>query len=202
MMKKTLLAAAAAALLLAACGTAETDDGVVSLETDTTTAIAVQDTNEATAEDMTDEESLLLFAACMRENGFAMEDPTVDSDGNLQLRRPANSQDEGFDFDTARAALAECEYLLDGVNLGFRGADATELEDDLLAWASCMRDNGYDVDDPDFTAFGPGGGGDGPGGGGGGRFGDIDLDDLDFQVAQAVCEDLLPGFGGFRRGGG
>ena len=45
-----------------------------------------------------------------------------------------------------------------------------------------MRDNDYEMNDPDFSNFGPGGGG--GGGGGGGPFGVIDRDDPRFHRGQ------------------
>ena len=98
---------------------------------------------------------------------------------------------EGF-----QDAFDVCGDLLEDLQLGFAGGDQTEFQDQILEFAQCMRDNGYDMDDPDFSAFAPGGGGDGQGpGAGGGPFGDIDFDDPDFQAAQEACADILAGFG-------
>ena len=36
--------------------------------------------------------------------------------------------------------------------------DLTELQDQLLSFAVCLREQGVDVDDPDFSALGGGGG--------------------------------------------
>lgn len=187
-MKQVLVALVALALVATACGgDTDTSDEVASLDTESTVASAVTVTTIAEA---SEEEALLAFAACMRDNGFEIDDPTVDSAGNLQLRPSANAQQEGIDPETAQAALDVCEDLLGGVALGFQqGVDQTDFQDDILVWAACMRDNGYDIDDPDFTPFGPGQEG--------GPFGDLDQDDPAFQTAQAECEDMLPGFGGF-----
>ena len=58
-----------------------------------------------------------------------------------------------------------CGELLEGATLGFReGFDRTELEDTLVEYAACMRENGYDMPDPDFSGSGAGPGA-GPGGG-------------------------------------
>ena len=63
-----------------------------------------------------------------------------------------------------------------------------------------MRDNGFDMPDPDFSRFAlPGE--DGPGAG---PFGDLDPEDPAFEQAFQSCEDSLPGFtgpGGARSGG-
>lgn len=189
----------ATALLMAACGGDSTTDGVASLDLETT----VSGSDQPAPAEPTDEEALLAFTACMRDNGFDIDDPTVDAEGNVQLQPPDDIRDEDFDLAAAQEALENCEDLLGGVTLGFGRADDAEFEDSLLAWAGCMRDNGYHVDDPDFTAIGPGGGGDGQGGGppGGGPFGNLDQDDPAFQTAMSACEDLLPGFGGVGAGG-
>jgi hypothetical protein len=71
------------------------------------------------------------------------------------------------------------------VAFGFSTEDLSEREDELLAFAVCMRENGYDMSDPDF-----------PGGGhsGAGPFGDaIDTDDPDFQTATESCDDIIGG---------
>ena len=50
-----------------------------------------------------------------------------------------------------REAFEECGDLLDGLNLGFQDRDLTEFQDTFLeCCAECMRDNGIEMDDPDF----------------------------------------------------
>ena len=44
--------------------------------------------------------------------------------------------------------------MLEGVTLGRQQRDLTEFQDTFLEFASCMRDNGYDMPDPDFSNFG------------------------------------------------
>ena len=195
MKRPTIALALATMLLLAACGGgADATSGVASLDD----ASASDETNEVEETETSDEEALFEFAACMRDNGFDIDDPTVDADGNVQIRPPANLQDGDFDRDAAQVALSECENLLEGVTLGFGQRDDSDFQDSLLSWAQCMRDNGYDMDDPDFSGFAPGeGGGDRAGIG---PFGDLDQDDPVFQEAMSACEDLLPGFGGLGRG--
>ncbi len=189
-MKRMLLLPAVLALVATACGgSAGADDGVASL--DDTAALDAAPVTSAPA--VSQEEALLAFTACLREQGIDVPDPTMDADGNLQLARPNTAPgDPGFDRETFRAAREACAEHLEDVTLGFRGEDRTEIEDQLLEFAACMRDNGYDMPDPDFSAA--------PGqGGGGGPFGQIDREDPAFQAAQAACADVLPGIG---RGGG
>ena len=154
---------------------------------------------------------MLSLAACLRDEGLDIEDPTVDADGNVQFggfRGQVDGDGVPIDRETIAAAMEACESELEGVALGFGdgGFDLTELQDTLVEYAACMRDNGYDMDDPDLSAFGPGAGGE-PGQGAGRPFGEIDLDDPDFVAANEVCDEILggvPGVGGrgFGRAGG
>ena len=66
---------------------------------------------------------------------------------------------------------------------GLSSEDLTGREDELLALAVCMRENGYDMPDPDFS---------GDGHSGAGPFGDaIDIDDPDFLTAARSCEGIV-----------
>ncbi len=189
-------------LVLGACGSGNAEaEGVASLDGQSSNGVAADDQAGQAAEDaeteteLTQEEALLAFAQCMRENGVDMEDPTVDADGNLVFGRfggqePGQVSDE--DRDTLGAAREACSAEFEGAALGFREVDQTALQDNLLAFAQCMRDNGYEeMEDPDFTALGPGAGGEG----GGGPFGDIDPSDPKFQAAQDECSYIVAGFG-------
>jgi hypothetical protein len=67
---------------------------------------------------------------------------------------------------------------------GTTEADGQDFQQAALDYAECMREQGIDVPDPDFSG----------GGGGGGLFGpnsDIDPNDPDFQAAQEECGDIL-----------
>ena len=59
-----------------------------------------------------------------------------------------------------------------------------------------MRENGYEMDDPDLSSFTLGGEGQGGEGDGqiAGPFGEIDPDDPAFQAAFEACQDVLAGF--------
>lgn len=189
-MKRMLLLPAVLALVATACGgSAGADDGVASL--DDTAALDAAPVTSAPA--VSQEEALLAFTACLRDQGIDVPDPTMDADGNLRLARPNTAPgDPGFDRETFRAAREACAEHLEDVTLGFRGEDRTEIEDQLLEFAACMRDNGYDMPDPDFNATGQGGG----------PFGPIDRRDPEFQAAAEQCGDILAGFGPGGRGAG
>lgn len=183
------------ALTAAACGSGEgaDDDEVATLET--TTTVAQQSTTTTTSVDP--EEAAIALTECLRENGVELEDPTVDADGNVQFGQFAGELDESgqpdIDDETIRAALTACEDLIQDVELGFEIPDLTDLEDTFLEFAACMRENGFDMPDPDFSGGLFGGGQDGapPAG----PFGEIDPNDPDFQAAFEQCQDILSQLG-------
>ncbi len=209
MIRRLVLLVIALVMVAAACGGSddEAGDGVASLSGAADDEVIAVPLPADEVVELTQEEALLAFTACLRDNGVDIEDPTVDAEGNVEFsfRRGAGPQDEGFDREAAGAAREACSDQLEGVTIGFRGLDTTELEDTFFEYAACMRDNDYEMNDPDFSNFGPGGGG--GGGGGGGPFGVIDRDDPDFIAANEACSDILAGFGagaggGFGRGPG
>ncbi|MGB9357867.1 MAG: hypothetical protein WCC01_04845 [Acidimicrobiia bacterium] len=186
MRRLTVIAAILAfGLLAAACSGSDADSGVASLETAPEVAQDQEPApDEAAAEEpASDEEAILAFAACLRDEGLDVEDPTVDADGNLRPPRPRDIEE--LDRDMMRSAMETCSEYLENVAFGLDGEDQTERQDQLLEYAACMRDNGYDMPDPDFSTMGN------PGQGGGGPFGALDRDDPAFQTAQEACADIF-----------
>ena len=193
MRRRMILLTAVLALVAAACGGGEDgESGVASLST-------VDDGGNGSAAGVTGdgavdpEQAMLDLTQCLRDQGIEIADPTVDAEGNPQLARP--EFDEGGANEAFRTAIRECGELLEGVTLGRQGLDFSALQDTLVEYAGCMRDNGYQMDDPDFSSFGrPPQDGE-PGQGGGRVFGQFDLDDPEWQAANEACEDILAGFG-------
>ncbi len=205
MSPKIVAVAAALFVLAAACGGSDSSDnaeGVASLSGAGDEDVIAVPQPEEDVEEPTQEEALLAFTACLRENGIDIEDPTVDADGTLEFRfrGGATPGDADFDREAARAARDACADNLEGVTLGFGRGDNTEFQDMLFEYAACMRDNGYEMPDPDFGNLTPGGGGDEPGTFRG-PFADIDPDDPDFVTASEACGDILSGFGPGGNGG-
>lgn len=192
-MYRVLIFVAALALLAAACSGSETE-GVASLENTVATTVA-SSAGEASA---SDEDTLLEFASCMRDNGVEdFEDPSIGADGVPEFNLRGGGGGDDVDRDTVRAAFEACSEHLEGLAFGPGSVDVTELEDTLVEFAACMRDNGYDMPDPDLSSFGPGGEGGGPGGGIFG--GQLEPGDPDFISAMGECEHLfenLPFVGG------
>ena len=199
-MKRWMLLFAVIALVAAACSSSSTD-GVASLDATTDTQVAGE--SAAAPDEPTDEESLLEFATCMRDNGVPdFQDPIVSADGSVDFGFGRGGGEEGafggVDRDIVRAAFDECGTDLEGVAFGPGGTDfsISEFEDTFVEFAACMRDEGVQMDDPDFSSFAPGQGG--GGGEGGGPFSSLDLDDPKVQDALEACQGV---FGEFLPGG-
>lgn len=179
---------AALALTLAACGSSGSAE-VASLSETGGAGTDVAEDAATTTDDASDEEAILAFSACMREHGIEdFEDPDIGADGSISfgLRGQAGGE---FDREAMQAAMDACRSHLDGLALARGGGDRTEIEDQLYELAACMRDNGYDMPDPDFGS---------EPGSGGGPFGELDPEDPAFQAALETCEDVFGA--GFRLG--
>jgi hypothetical protein len=182
---------ALATFVLGACGGGETTDtGVASI--DAVGGAGPVDSASDVATGADEEAALLAFTRCMRDNGVDIGDPSVDAEGNASL--DFSGIDLGsLDEESVAAAQTACSEQLEGATLGFDLGDPTELEDMALEFARCMRANGYDLDDPDFSGLGNSRGQ--AGGPGGNPFGDVDFSDPAFQSALDSCRDVLAGFG-------
>ncbi len=176
----------AISLVAGACSNDVESSQVASLETDTA------DTSEEAESDDVDplaetEAAMLDFAQCLREQGFDVGDPTVDADGNVQLPPiKITSAVSGDDPEEGMAdineRMASCEEHLEGVVMTGGASSASGFEDTLLEYAQCMRENGYDMPDPDLSS-------------GGGMIDLGDVDDEEFQAADTECRHLLADLG-------
>jgi hypothetical protein len=144
-----------------ACGAgAAAEPQVASLDSTPTATATGSSVDPADTQD-----AILAYAACMRENGIDMADPTFDADGNPQGGLgfgPESGIDPRSDeFQTAQTA---CGDLIEGITLGGgprNGLDRDALQAAAADFTACLRDEGLDVDD--LTLGRPGGGnGNGP----------------------------------------
>jgi hypothetical protein len=176
------------ALMASACSDSGDSAEIASLDTDSANT-SEDDSNGDVDTEAESEAAMLAFTQCLRDQGIDVDDPTMDADGNMQLP-PINIEvpdvvtdpDELPDMSEFEDMIAPCEEHLEGVVSTFSSADTTEIEDMLLAYAECMRDNGVDMPDPDFSSSG----------------GVIDLGAIggeDFEAAEAVCSPLLGDLG-------
>lgn len=207
---------AALVLLLAACGGSSTaSDGVARL--DETTSSAAD--SESDGDEVDEEEALLAFAQCMREEGVDWPDPTVGDNGNLGFGGALRDGDIDFRSPEVTEAREQCSEGLEGVTFGRGRLDEegqTQTQDALVEFTECLRDEGLDVGDIDFGGGAPGGGapgggapdggapGERPAGGSGDGAGprgdpsariaeilDLDPDDPDVQAALETCQPVL-----------
>ena len=162
-MRRIAILISAIALALGACGGGD----------DTADVASIGDRADASGTDTTqapsDEEALIEFAACMRDQGMDFPDPSVDANGfpSFDFEDP-----ESIDQDAMFEAGEECRYLIEGVVLNLLDFDTAEFDDTFLEYASCMREQGiedipdsidltsiiedgnlpFDPDDPTFIA--------------------------------------------------
>ena len=173
------------ALAFAACGGGDGGESVASIDSQEARVL-----DEEPAVDI--EQQLMSFAECMRDQGIDLPDPTIDADGNVQIDPPPGFQPA--DLEELLDAAENCEQFLEGVPLGFENVDMAAVTDVLLEFAACMRANGYDLPDPDFSFAS---GGEAPPSGG--PFGDVDLEDPKFLAAFAECQDVIAQLGAAER---
>lgn len=174
-MRRIFAFVAVAALVVAACGGDDSSD-VATLE-DTGTAIA----SDTTAVDRVaqNEEAITKVVECFREEGLDVQDVTIDADGNIDLNS-VFSQDVDFQSEAAQEAFETCAPMMENVDIGFDQLDLTALQDTLLQFAECVRENGFDLPDPDFSLATSEG-----------VFGDVDFTDPAFEAALEACEGVL-----------
>jgi hypothetical protein len=148
--------------------------------------------------------ALLAYVKCLRGEGFKIADPTFNGGG------PAGGGGGGFFGSSGinrndpkfRKAQTKCRPILAAVRPQFSPTDRQKFQDAALKFAQCMRKNGVNVPDPNFS-----GGGGGPGAGGGGLFGGstIDRNDPKVQAAMQTCRSVFTAAGlggpGGRAGG-
>lgn len=127
------------------------------------------------------EDARIEFAECMREHGVDMPDPQP---GAMELRIGGPDSDIEPGPVTERA-LAECEQELPNLAADMSEEEKREFEEQALAFAQCMRENGVDMPDPQFEGDGKVKMTIGPGSG-------IDPNSPAFQQAQEACEGELP----------
>ena len=168
-------------LAASACSGGATTSSVASLDTNTEDAKSVSFETES----IPGEEAVLAFTACLRDEGLDVDDPAVDGEGNLVAPSPHAVAARTLDMGAVHSAFDVCRGFLDNVAFGMSTEDLTEREDELLAFAECMRENGYDMPDPDFSEGGHSRVG---------PFGEaVDTDDPEFQRAVGSCEGIVGG---------
>jgi hypothetical protein len=173
-----LVGVLALTLAVAACGGGKAN-GVASLNG------SKQPTATTSASSKDFKQAALAYARCMRQHGIDMPDPQFNGNKvTQQLKRAPGSK--GPDDPKFKAAQQACQkYMPNGGQLT---KPNPQQQQQLLAFARCMRQHGINVPDP-----GPNGGGivvkRGSGGNG------PNQDDPTFKAAQQACQKYLPNAG-------
>ncbi|MDP8954764.1 MAG: hypothetical protein M3N37_07605 [Actinomycetota bacterium] len=172
--------AAVVALLATGCGQDETGPSAVASLGDGT-ANADGGNADAGAGDgdgaKSFEEGLLEFARCMREQGVDMPDPATGGGGGGMVVVKPGSGGGDVDDEKFEAADQRCGHLLEGSEPDLSPEEMDRMQDEMLAFARCMREHGIDMPDPEADgsmtmAIGDDG---------------VDLHDPDFQAAEKEC---------------
>jgi hypothetical protein len=133
------------------------------------------------APELSAEDSLVAYAACMREHGIETDDPQFDVSGNL-VSKPAfkAALKSGEGDETFAAAQADCGDYLVAMKPALDPALQAEQTEAALRFAACMRDQGLDWPDPaaDGSKFA-------------GSDVKVDKKSPEFQAAFEVCNEEL-----------
>jgi hypothetical protein len=165
------------ALAVAGCGGgSDGNDGVASLGGDQPTAT----TSPGGGGDV--KQRALAYARCMRQQGIDMPDPKFDAQGRMAQQLPAGV---GPDDPKFKAADQACKQYAPGG--GEPEKPDPQEQQQMLAFARCMRQHGINVPDPR-----PDGGIDVDGAKG------ANPNDPKFKAAFKACEQYEPKGGGGR----
>jgi len=169
--RRPVLAALAATALLVGCGSGGSGD-------------------EPASEQARALDGAVKFAQCMRKHGVKMADPG--SDGSIRISRTRGQGPNDREFE---AAQTRCQKFLGQGRGKPDPQQEAAMRDRLVAYASCMRRHGVDMEDPKIDAHG----GvrmlaaplQGPGEG-----------SASSRAAEDACRKLMPGPMGTERKGG
>lgn len=110
---------------------------------------------DVSRDELTDEEITTRFVECMRDLGFNLPDPELNSDGTVDTitLRQNIANDPKFVPGSRQPELQKCLPILQGATFARQPSpeDVIELQDNLLEFAQCLRDQGIDIPDPDFS---------------------------------------------------
>jgi hypothetical protein len=136
-----ILVMVALLLALTACGSDSKD--VPSLAA-TPTAVA--------ADEVLNNEAIMMeYVECLRDEGVEVMDPVVNSDGFVEKPEFV----EGFEASKEElgAAMEACVGILDGFTFEGKSEDKSDQLDQYLELVACLREEGFDVDEPTASTF-------------------------------------------------
>jgi hypothetical protein len=153
-------------LFLSACsGSGQSSVGVARIDESEMVELSTKSAGASTSDagtlvrssktdELTDEEIVTFFAACMRDHGIDTPDPELNADGTIDWEplKDGIAQDPNYESRSEKA-FEDCLPLLAGITASEKESaeDDIELQDDLLRFAQCLRDEGIDVPDPGFS---------------------------------------------------
>jgi hypothetical protein len=194
------LPALAVALLAAGVACGGSSGGGVATLAGSEQAAGQNTSDKAKASDQDPEEAFLDFARCMREHGIDMPDPETAGGGDVVFKAAPGAAAKRLEGkpEEFEAANQECRPLLgDAAPARLSPEQQQEMQDSMVAFARCMRENGVDMPDPEFSE----------GGGFAMRIGGEDagpkFDPMsdEFQAAQEKCGEHMPGMKTGGKGG-
>jgi ASC-1-like (ASCH) protein len=101
----------------------------------------------STADEILDNEALMMeFAECLRNEGLEVIDPVVDSGGNIE--KPEAVDGANISKEEWIAAYEVCGEIIENITFEKEEVDRSEQVDQYLALAACMREEGFDIEDP------------------------------------------------------
>jgi len=200
----TRLRAGTAGLLLmtalAACSGSGSPSGVATLKSPGTGNDGNAAASAAPSASLDPEAAQLAFAKCMRDNGVDMPDPVVGAGGGGAAIAVGG---DGIDPTKMQKAFEACQTFLGAGQINGGAQIDPAMQDKMVAFAKCMRENGVDMPDPVIGGAGSGtvtviGGGTTSG-----SIGAINPADPTFQKASEACQSILgDAFPGGPGGGG
>ena len=150
-MKKYLTIFLFVFFLISACSASDDSQGVVStkdLSSDTTVTTIVE---EIAQEVVSVEDSQLLLARCLRENGYDITDPKNNESLQSVLRPVFLAADQkGREelFETIQTCAEENDIPLGGTADFENPEEVADTLDTELEFAQCLREKGIEVEDP------------------------------------------------------
>jgi hypothetical protein len=132
--------------VLLAAGAAGTSAQVATLQTPGPDA----ETTAAPAEELDGEEAILAFVACLREHDIDIPDPQFGAEGGFFAGDGAGAM-ANIDFMSKEFldAMEACQHLLESLQPELDPEQVAEQNEQLVAFAECMRSEGIDFPDPD-----------------------------------------------------
>jgi hypothetical protein len=196
--RRMLAAVGLAAVLagsLAACGADTGGDDVASLATgEQAGGTSTTEVTPLTEEEIAEAQEA--FQECMKEHGVDIQMAPVEGDGTggggMVTRTEAGAAGDAPEdmpsMEEMEAANEECQPLMEKVIQNAPKPDPEEMarmKEQALQFAQCMRDNGVDMPDPEFSEDGGGitqslGG---PG----------ETEDPDMETAMQTCREFMRG---------